>query len=110
MSSRHLHLDAVCGTGAAPHPERRRVSRQVAHCDIAIASSSGETASARVNDVSPYGCNLESEAEWLRTGRFVTLNAGERAIQAVVRWSRDGVAGVEFLRPIPEADAAALAG
>ena len=110
MSSRHLRLDDPSGPGRAAQPDRRRAARQRAHGEIEIASSAGETATAQVNDVSPYGCNLNTDANWLRLGRFVTLGAGERAVQAIVRWSRDGVAGVEFLRPIPEAQANALAG
>ncbi|MGH6787849.1 MAG: PilZ domain-containing protein [Novosphingobium sp.] len=110
MSSRQLRLDDVSGAGSASQPDRRRIERHTARGEIGIASSSGERASAHVNDVSAYGCNLESGAAWLRSGRFITLHAGERAIQAVVRWAREGTAGVEFLRPIAAADETALAG
>ena len=34
----------------------------------------------------------------------------ERTVQAIIRWSRDDTCGVEFLRPIPDAEADELSG
>jgi len=41
---------------------------------------------------------------------FVTVQlTGDWSIQAVVRWARDGMGGIEFLRPISDADAREIA-
>ena len=54
---------------------------------------------------------MVTDADWLRTGSFVTVEfAPEWSIQAIVRWAREGVCGVEFLRAISEADASNIAG
>ena len=96
--------------GEAARPERRKAQRQSADCPVFVISSAGERSEARLHDISPHGCNLSSEAEWLRLGKFVTLRLDEeRSLPAIVRWARDGVAGVEFLRPIPETEVAEFA-
>ena len=87
-------------------PNTRRVSRRIAEAVATIRSSSGERSQARIRDVSVFGCSLACDTAWLRTGIFLTLQlTDDWSIQAVVRWARDGVGGVEFLRPISEADA-----
>ena len=85
--------------------------RRVSDSRVVVKSSSGEKAKASIEDVSIYGCGLESDAPWMRTGSFVALDvSGERSIQAIVRWWRDGKGGVEFLRPISGNEAEELSG
>ena len=87
-------------------PQRRIVERKPFNGKVVIESSMGDRTIATVRNISPFGCNLRSDAEWLRLGRFITIRlSAERSIQAIVRWVRDGSAGVEFLRPIDLAEA-----
>lgn len=84
----------------------RKADRKPASGSVLIQSGSGEQISARLRDLSGYGCNLACEADWLRLGRFISIRIGsDCTIQAIVRWARDGATGVEFLRPISGADA-----
>ncbi len=95
---------------ASARPNTRRVSRRIAEAVATIRSSSGERIRARVRDVSVFGCSLVCDATWLRTGMFVTVQlTSDWSIQAVVRWARDGMGGVEFLRPITDAEAREIA-
>lgn len=87
-------------------PLTRRTSRFLAHARVTLRSNHGDRAKGSLRDVSVFGCAVQTEAEWLRTGMFVSLGlSGDWTIQAIVRWVRDGRAGVEFLRPISEAEA-----
>ena len=91
-------------------PLTRRSERHQAWSEVVIQSLQGGRARARLNDVSPHGCNVICDADWLRAGGFVAITINpERSIQAIVRWIRDGSCGVEFLRPIPDAEATSLA-
>ena len=95
---------------ASPRPNTRRASRQIAEAVATIRSSSGERGRARIRDVSVFGCSLACDAPWLRTGMFLTVQmSSDWSIQAVVRWARDGIGGIEFLRPISDADAREIA-
>lgn len=85
-------------------PNTRRATRRVAEAVATIRNAQGEGAHARVRDVSVFGCSLATEADWLRTGMFISLVLSpDWTIQAIVRWSRDGICGAEFLRPINDA-------
>ena len=106
VRAKHPRLAA----SATPHNEARVLSRKVDRRPVSgsvlVQSSGGDQASARLRDISAYGCNLACAADWLRMGRFITIRVGsDRTIQAIVRWSRDGFTGVEFLRPITDSDA-----
>ena len=86
--------------------EKRRISRRISGRSVIVKSAHGERAKAVIRDVSIYGCSLVGDAPWLRNGSFVAIVlSAERSVQAIVRWSRGGVSGVEFLRPIPDAEA-----
>jgi hypothetical protein len=86
--------------------DKRRTSRRISGRSVIVKSSHGERAKAVIRDVSIYGCSLVGDAAWLRIGSFVAIVlSAERSIQAIVRWSRGGVSGVEFLRPIADAEA-----
>ncbi len=98
------HLQSPNGT--ANSAEKRRISRRISGRSVIIKSSHGDRAKAVIRDVSIYGCNLVGDAPWIRVGSFVAIVLSpERSIQAIVRWSRGGSSGVEFLRPIPDAEA-----
>ncbi|HQV02891.1 MULTISPECIES: PilZ domain-containing protein [unclassified Novosphingobium] len=98
-----LKLESVSSRPA--RPQTRRVARLFAHSRATIRSSHGDRSKARIRDVSTFGCALECDAAWLRTGMFVGIAVtSDWTIQAVVRWVRDSRAGVEFLRPISEAE------
>jgi len=93
----------------APRPLTRRVSRRPAFGLALVQSNHGDRAKARLRDISAYGCNLVVDATWLRLGLFVAIRpSSDRSIQAIVRWVRDGACGVEFLRPITDAEAEAI--
>ena len=95
----------------AARPNTRRTSRRIAGTVATVRTAGGERSRARIRDVSIFGCSIVTEADWLRTGIFITLQLGpDWSIQAIVRWARDGVGGVEFLRAISEADARNIAG
>jgi len=89
----------------------RRVSRMVAHSEVGIRCNQGHASTAVLRDVSTFGCALDSEAGWLRTGMFLTITPADGwTIQAILRWVCNGRAGAEFLRPISQADARELSG
>ncbi|MEQ1497867.1 MAG: PilZ domain-containing protein [Novosphingobium sp.] len=93
-----------------PRPNTRRATRRIAEAVGTVRSSHGDRSRVRIRDVSVYGCNLAGDADWLRTGMFVSVQlASDWSIQAVVRWARDGTCGIEFLRPISDSDARAIA-
>ena len=82
-------------------PDRRRSARQSIWALATMTSPRGLTAEAELTDLSVYGVRIASEAEWLRLGQFVSIAlGGEPPVQAIVRWMRDGEAGMEFVRPI----------
>jgi PilZ domain len=73
---------------------------------LTVKSSHGDRSKANIHDVSVFGCSIDCDAVWLRSGMFVSLMLSpEWSIQAVVRWVRDNRAGIEFLRPISDAEA-----
>lgn len=83
-------------------PDRRRELRFTAWHDAILESSQGHRDNVLVADISMHGCSVRSEASWLKPGCFVSLGLNEsQMLQAVVRWVRDGAAGMEFLRPVP---------
>ena len=95
----------------AVRPNTRRAARRIAGAVATVRTAGGERSKARIRDVSIFGCSIVTEAEWLRTGIFLTLQLSpDWSIQAIVRWARDGTGGVEFLRAITEADARNIAG
>lgn len=83
-------------------PGRRRESRYATTQEAALRTSKGDSAMVTLSDVSLQGCAIECSEAWLRVGSFVTVavNGGE-PLTAIVRWIRDGHAGMEFMAPIP---------
>jgi len=86
-------------------PNTRRATRRIAEAVATIRSSQGGRSRARLRDVSVFGCSLAIDADWLRSGMFISMELSQDwTVQAVVRWIRDGICGVEFLRPISDAE------
>lgn len=86
----------------AKAPERRREPRISARYEATIESSKGDTENVLLADVSMHGCSIETEAAWIRNGSFISIGLDDQPkLSAIVRWVRDGSAGMEFLRPIP---------
>jgi len=84
--------------------ERRRETRVPTRYEAALQSSRGELEAAMLADVSLHGCCISTQAPWIRQGSFVSVGLGEfPKLAAVVRWVREGAAGMEFLHPIPSA-------
>ena len=111
MSAKLPRLVANDPRLATPRALTRKAERRPVTGAVVIQSNAGERTSARLRDISVYGCNLGCEADWLRMGRFITLRLGkDRTIHAIVRWARDGATGIEFLRPISDAEAEAISG
>jgi hypothetical protein len=81
---------------------RRREPRFATWSDAHVENSRGDSAKVLLDEVSMHGCRIKADEPWLRVGGFVSIrieNCGQ--MQAIVRWMRDGAAGMEFLRPIP---------
>ena len=93
-------LGRIEAFGDAILPGRRKASRAVVQVEAKITSAQDNCATVTINNVSPHGCNIKGDANWLRIGSFVGVSLeGGQPLQAIVRWLRDGSAGLEFLRP-----------
>lgn len=87
---------------AGGRAERRKAERHRAEVPATLVSSLGERATVDLADVSTHGCNIRGEAAWLRAGAFVSIALGDESpLRAIVRWVRDGKAGMEFIQPVP---------
>jgi len=85
-----------------PVENRRREQRFSALFDAEISNSHGDSATALIAEVSLHGCRIQTDAKWLKAGAFISIRIEDSpSLQAIVRWIRDGSAGMEFLRPIP---------
>lgn len=92
-------------------PLTRKGTRRPASSLVLVTSSHGDRAKALLRDISIYGCNLVSEAGWLRTGCSSASGSIPSArFKPLLRWSREDTCGVEFLRPIPDAAGQELSG
>lgn len=81
---------------------RRREPRYSTWFDARIDNGRGESVKVLLAEVSLHGCRIQADAPWLRVGGFLSISIEQGAqLQAIVRWVRDGAAGMEFLRPIP---------
>lgn len=84
-----------------PCKQRRKVVRRPASAIVQVSNAAGITASLRVIDLSSHGCSINGDASSLRLGMILSMSlGGERPIQAIIRWIRGEVAGIEFFRPI----------
>ncbi len=82
--------------------DRRREPRVATHYLAKLQFSQDDSADVQLADVSMHGCCVTTDADGLRIGRFISIGIDdEPMLQAVIRWVREGSAGMEFLRPIP---------
>lgn len=81
---------------------RRRERRYETWFDATLETAHGDRAEIRIAEVSLHGCRIRGDLNWLRNGAFVSVAVeGGRRLQAIIRWVREGSAGMEFLRPVP---------
>lgn len=81
--------------------EKRRVVRKASNVDVTMKSAQGEETPVVLGDISSHGCSVGRNADWLKQGVFVWLQAGgEAAVIGIVRWIREDAAGIEFVRPL----------
>lgn len=82
---------------------RRRERRFETWFDATLETAHGDRADIRIAEVSLHGCRIKGDMDWIHTGAFVSIAAeGGRKLQAIIRWVREGSAGMEFLRPVPQ--------
>ena len=94
-------LERIEALGEAILPGRRKAARAIVQVGASITSVRGDSAAVTINNVSTHGCNIKGDAKWLRIGSCVGVSLeGSQPLQAIVRWLRDGSAGLEFLRPV----------
>ncbi len=95
-------MDKLGALGDAILPNRRRSPRGIVEVAAQVVSSRGERAGMTIANISVHGCSIAGNAPWLRLGGFVSVDLrGGQSMQGIVRWLRDGTAGLEFLRPVP---------
>jgi hypothetical protein len=81
---------------------RRREPRYATWFDAQIENARGDSARIQLAEVSLHGCRISADQPWLRVGGFISISIDQGAkLQAIVRWVRDGAAGMEFLHAIP---------
>ncbi len=86
---------------SAPFQQRRKVARHRANAIVQVSNAAGLATSMRVIDLSTHGCSINGDASTLRLGMILSINLGDdRPIQAIIRWVRGEVAGIEFFRPL----------
>lgn len=80
--------------------DRRREQREPLGTMASLLKPGKSPAEALLTDVSLYGCCVETGADWVRPGRCVAIGlAGGDTLDSIVRWSREGLAGLELLHP-----------
>ncbi|MDE8652066.1 PilZ domain-containing protein [Novosphingobium album (ex Liu et al. 2023)] len=95
-------LERLSGANSVNRRNRRREPRKAARFEATLESSGGSRTKVVLADVSRHGCSIRSQSPWLHQGAFVSIWLRDAPrLSAIVRWVRDGTAGMEFLRPIP---------
>lgn len=100
MATRIARLLSISSAGRAT--DRRRNTRHKASGAATITNARGDTAKVRLTDVSQHGCAVTGTFDTMRVGAFITITLGsDKPVQGIIRWLRDGSAGIEFLWPLP---------
>lgn len=82
--------------------DRRRERRHATHFEAVLETSQGRRTSVLLADISHHGCCVQTDADELRQGAFVSIGLCEDSmLPAIVRWVRGQAAGMEFLRAVP---------
>ena len=83
--------------------ERRRDARSTVPTDAEIEVDPGALTEAKIASLSIHGCEVRNAPHDIHVGQFIAIRlAGLARISGIVRWARDGSAGVEFAHAIPE--------
>ena len=86
----------------ADRDDRRRERRHLARFAAVLKTSQGRQLSVMLTDVSLHGCCVQTDADAVRQGTFVSIGLGEEPmLPAIVRWVRGETAGMEFLHSVP---------
>ena len=98
----NMELARLAASSREMAEERRQHPRHPASAIALVRSIYGQETESTLVDISLHGCCVRCEASWLKTGSFVAVSLeGEPALQALIRWVRNGAAGMELLGPIP---------
>lgn len=98
-------LARIEAIGDAVLPLRRKVHRSQVQIEARVTSSRGDSAMMTICNASSHGCNIRGEATWLRNGSVIGVTLDERPmLLGIIRWVRDGAAGLEFMRPVPHSN------
>lgn len=82
--------------------DRRRERRHTTHFKAVLETSQGRRHPVLLADVSHHGCCVQTDADGLRQGAFVSIGlCDDSMLPAIVRWVRGPAAGMEFLRTVP---------
>jgi hypothetical protein len=83
-------------------PDRRKAARRRVKTDAVLETMKGDRIEGVIADLSMLGCAVKGPIDDLGISRFVSFAIkGEPPLQGIVRWVRDGSAGIEFLQPVP---------
>lgn len=97
-----MHFARLASDRTIDPADRRREERHAVWASAVLQSTHGERADVALIDLSSHGCAVDTDASWLRAGGFVSIRRDDQpALRAIVRWVREGSAGMEFLGAIP---------
>ena len=89
-------------TAASQQP--RREGRVRVKADAAIGKHGADMNRACLQGLSPHGCNVRTGTSAFGVGEFVIIRFdGTPGIKGIVRWVRDGEAGIEFTSSLDNA-------
>lgn len=81
----------------------RQVNRKLITLHGRYSTGLGEAHEVTLRDLSPGGCRFELASEKIAPGSPLQIFVAETGPhRAIVKWIKDGEAGVEFLRPLSE--------
>jgi hypothetical protein len=83
-------------------PDARSEDRLPVSAGAMLVAHQTELQPVSIADLSRHGCCLVGDCDALRPGQFISIKIGKMdRLAAIVRWSNDGRAGVEFTRGLP---------
>jgi len=86
----------------SPASETRSAARTGACGVIVLSLGAGGVHKAALADITEHGCCLDIDGALLKHNQIVSLTIDPaRPLVAIVRWIRDGQAGLEFGRALP---------
>lgn len=104
MATSQKSVQAANAAGVESRPDRRKASRRAVSARVQVSNVAGSGSILTVEDLSSYGCSIKGDTSWLRLGMILSIRLeDDLPVQAVTRWVRSNVAGVEFFRPLNSA-------